>query len=71
MNVSTTSGDINIRIDNSDNLSIDTHSLSGDCDVYLKGKDVITNRNQSVTIGEPNTPIKLNTVSGDIHLDMA
>lgn len=71
MNVSTTSGDINIRIDNSDNLSIDTHSLSGDCDVYLKGKDVITNRNQSVTIGEPNIPIKLNTVSGDIHLDMA
>jgi len=71
MNVSTTSGDINIRIDNSDNLSINTHSLSGDCDVYLKGKDIITNRNQSITIGEPNTSIKLNTVSGDIHLDMA
>jgi len=71
MNVSTTSGDINIRIDNNDNLSIETHSLSGDCDVYLKGKEVITQRNQSVTIGEPSTQIKLNTVSGDIHLDMA
>ena len=71
MNVSTTSGDINVRIDNDDNLSIETHSLSGDCDVYLKGKEVITNRNQSVLLGEPTTHIKLNTVSGDIHLDMA
>lgn len=71
MNVSTTSGDINIRIDNNDNLSIETHNLSGDCDVYLKGKEVITQRNQSITIGEPSTQIKLNTVSGDIHLDMA
>lgn len=71
MNVSTTSGDINVRIDNDDNLSIETHSLSGDCDVYLKGKEVITHRNQSVLLGEPTTHIKLNTVSGDIHLDMA
>jgi len=71
MNVSTTSGDINVRIDNDDNLSIETHSLSGDCDVYLKGKEVITHRNQSVVLGEPTTQIKLNTVSGDIHLDMA
>lgn len=71
MNVSTTSGDINILIDNEDNLSIETHSLSGDCDVYLKGKEVITQRNQRVVLGEPSKQIKLNTVSGDIHLDMA
>lgn len=71
MKVNTTSGDINIRIDNNDNLSVETHSLSGDCDVYLKGEEVIKERNKNVVIGEPNTQIKLNTVSGDIHLDMA
>lgn len=71
MNINTTSGDINVYIKNKDNLSIQTHSLSGDCDVYLDGKEVITQANQKFEIGQANTHIKLNTVSGDIHLDMA
>lgn len=71
MNINTTSGDLNIRIDNTDNLKIETHSLSGDCDVYLNGKQLMTEPNKSITLGEPYTKIKLNTLSGDIHLDMA
>lgn len=71
LNVNTTSGDLNIRIDNTDHLRIETHSLSGDCDVYLKGEELMSEPNKTITLGEPHTQIKLNTLSGDIHLDMA
>lgn len=70
MNISSTSGDINIKIDNKDNLQIITHSLSGECDVKLAGKDIHFEKNGSYQLGNSESKIKLNTVSGDIHLDM-
>jgi DUF4097 and DUF4098 domain-containing protein YvlB len=70
MNISSTSGDINLKIDNKDNLQIISHSLSGECDVKLAGKDIYFEKNGSYQLGNSECKIKLNTVSGDIHLDM-
>lgn len=70
MNIASTSGDINLKIDNKDNLQIISHSLSGECDVKLAGKDIHFEKNGSYQLGNSESKIKLNTVSGDIHLDM-
>lgn len=69
MNISNTSGDIHIKIENKDDLQISTSSLNGDCEVYQADK-VLLNKTGQVQIGEPNTMIKLKTISGDIRLDL-
>jgi DUF4097 and DUF4098 domain-containing protein YvlB len=70
MNIASTSGDINIKIDNKDDLQITSHSLSGECEVKLAGKEIHFEKNGSYQLGNSECKIKLNTVSGDIHLDM-
>jgi hypothetical protein len=70
MNIASTSGDINIKIDNKDDLQITSHSLSGECEVKLAGKEIHFEKNGSYQLGNAECKIKLNTVSGDIHLDM-
>lgn len=70
MNVSSTSGDLNLKIENNDNLWVNSQSVSGDCDISLKNKEIHIERNGSFQVGKPICQIKLNTISGDINLDM-
>ncbi len=70
MNVSSTSGDLNLKIENNDNLLVNSNSVSGDCDISLNNKEIHIERNGSFQIGNPDSRIILNTISGDIDLDM-
>lgn len=70
MNGSSTSGDLNLKIGNNDNLLVNSHSVSGECDISLNNKEIHIERNGSFQVGNPNCHIKLNTISGDINLDM-
>lgn len=70
MNVNSTSGDIRVKVDNHDNFVVNTHSLSGDCHLKLEGKEIRFERSGTYQIGQPFCNIKLNTLSGDIRIDM-
>lgn len=70
MHASNISGNIKMRIKNQNDLKITAHGVNGEYAVYKANEEVHVDRHGSYQIGEPNCEITLNTVSGDIRLDL-